>query len=92
MNKIQEKPVNKRELEGIVVSDKMDKTIAVEVTRVFRHPMLGKTVKSKKKYLAHDENGKAKMGDRVRISFCRPMSKRKYAVLTDVVTTTAGSV
>jgi small subunit ribosomal protein S17 len=82
----------KRELEGIVVSDKMDKTIVVEVVRVFKHPLLGKVIRRGKKYQAHDELGKAKKGDRVRIQECRPLSKRKHMVLSGLVDATSGKV
>lgn len=92
MNKVQEKPAGGQELEGIVVSDKMDKTIVVEVTRVFRHPVLGKTIRRRKKYQAHDETGQAKMGDRVKIAECRPLSKCKHMVLTGVVESAAEGV
>ena len=82
----------KKELEGIVVSDKMDKTVVVEVVRVFRHPLLGKTIRRGKKYQAHDESGSAKKGDRVRIKECRPLSKRKHMVLSGLVDATSGKV
>ena len=85
MKKEAEKPVWRRELEGIVVSDKMDKTIVVEVVRVFRHPLLGKTIRRAKKYHVHDEQGTATVGDRVRMSECRPLSKRKHMTLSTVI-------
>jgi small subunit ribosomal protein S17 len=64
-------------LVGTVVSDKMDKTVVVSVERVTRHPLYGKTIKTHKKYKAHNENNEAKMGDKVRICECRPISKDK---------------
>ena len=72
-------------LVGEVVSDKMDKTITVKVSRTFTHQLYGKTVRSFKKYKAHDENGTAKMGDVVEISECRPLSKTKHMVLSRVI-------
>ena len=67
----------KRVLEGIVVSDKNDKTIVVKVERRLRHPVLKKTVRLSKKYHAHDETNTAKIGDVVRIEETRPLSKQK---------------
>ena len=62
---------------GTVVSDKMQKTIVVQVERVSRHPLYGKVMKSHKKYKAHDETNDARMGDVVQIRECRPISKDK---------------
>lgn len=67
----------KRVLEGVVVSDKNDKTIVVKVERRLRHPVLKKTVRLSKKYHAHDELNTAKTGDVVRIEETRPISKQK---------------
>jgi len=67
----------KRILEGVVVSDKGNKTIIVKVERTFLHPLLKKTVRRSKKYHAHDEKGEYKAGDVVRIQECRPLSKLK---------------
>lgn len=67
----------KRILEGEVVSDKMDKTITVLVERRFMHPLYKKFVKKSKKYAAHDESNAVKVGERVRIVECAPISKRK---------------
>jgi small subunit ribosomal protein S17 len=66
----------KRVLEGVVVSDKNDKTIVVKVERRLRHPVLKKTVRLSKKYHAHDEKNTAKTGDVVRIEETRPISER----------------
>ena len=68
---------NQRQLTGIVVSDKMDKTVTVVVERQVMHPVIGKVVKRSKKYHAHNDNNDAKMGDRVVIEECRPISKSK---------------
>ena len=67
----------KRVLQGVVVSDKNEKTVVVDVERRFTHPVLGKTVRRTKKYHAHDEKGEIKVGDVVRIQECRPLSKLK---------------
>jgi small subunit ribosomal protein S17 len=67
----------RRALVGTVVSDKMQKTIVVQVERVSRHPLYGKVMKSHKKYKAHDETNDARMGDVVQIRECRPISKDK---------------
>jgi len=69
----------KRILEGVVVSDKGDKTVVVKVERTFLHPVLKKTVRRSKKYHAHDEANafKGKVGANVRIRECRPLSKTK---------------
>lgn len=64
-------------LVGTVVSDKMEKTVVVQVERVSRHPLYGKVIKSHKKYKAHDETNDAKVGDVVQIRECRPISKDK---------------
>ncbi len=76
-----------RLLVGEVISDKMDKTITVKVTRTFAHPLYGKTVRHFKKYKAHDEASVAKMGDTVEIMECRPLSKTKHMVLNRVLQT-----
>lgn len=67
----------KRILSGQVVSDKGDKTVVVLVERRVTHPVLKKTMRRTKRYHAHDENNTAKIGDKVRIQECRPMSKTK---------------
>ena len=74
----------KKILSGIVVSDKPNKTITVEVVRKFQHPLLKKVIKSKKKYSVHDEENKFKTGDKVRIIESKPYSKtKKFQVLGD---------
>ena len=67
----------RRVLEGTVVSDKMDKTITVLVERRYIHPVYKKYLKRTDKYAAHDESNSAKMGDKVQIMECAPISKRK---------------
>jgi small subunit ribosomal protein S17 len=68
---------NHRQLTGLVVSDRMDKTVTVVVERQVMHPVIGKVVKRTKKYHAHNEGNDAKMGDKVVIEECRPISKTK---------------
>jgi len=67
----------KRVLQGVVVSDKMDKTVTVSVERLFQHPLYKKFIRRSKKYAAHDEANACKVGDLVKIRECRPISKRK---------------
>ncbi|GAA5337447.1 30S ribosomal protein S17 [Thermus antranikianii] len=67
----------KKVLTGVVVSDKMQKTVTVLVERQFPHPLYGKVIKRSKKYLAHDPEEKYKVGDVVEIIESRPISKRK---------------
>ena len=73
----------RRVLQGVVVSDKMDKTVTVKVERRFMHPLYKKFIRRSKKYVAHDENNTVKEGDVVQIQECRPISKRKsWEVIT----------
>jgi small subunit ribosomal protein S17 len=67
----------KRTLQGVVVSDKQDKTVVVRVERRYTHPVMKKTVRSSKKYYAHDEKNEFSVGDQVRIEERRPLSKLK---------------
>ena len=76
----------KKILHGVVVSDKENKTIKVMIERKYQHPLFKKVVKSKKKYSAHDENNKFKVGDKVSIVECRPYSKnKKFEVIKDKI-------
>lgn len=75
----------KRYREGIVLSNKMQKTIVVEVTRLMRHPEFGKVIRDRKKYSVHDEKNDAKIGDKVRIVETRPLSKTKRWKLVEVL-------
>jgi small subunit ribosomal protein S17 len=67
----------KRILQGVVVSDKMEKTVVVSVERRVMHPIYKKFIRRSKKYHAHDENNVFKTGDSVKIRECRPLSKTK---------------
>jgi small subunit ribosomal protein S17 len=68
----------KRVLQGTVVSDKCDKTVIVRVERRFMHPLYKKYITRSKRYAAHDEDNRCKVGDQVRIRECRPLSRRKH--------------
>ena len=70
---------------GVVVSNKTDKTVVVRVERKFQHPLYSRTVKSTKKYMAHDENNACQIGDVVRIVESRPLSKRKRWAVIGIV-------
>jgi len=73
------------QLTGRVVSNKMDKTIAVAIDRLVKHPTYGKYVRRTTKVLAHDENNECREGDVVAIAECRPLSRRKSWRLVRVV-------
>lgn len=70
---------------GVVTSDKMDKTIAVLIERKLKHPIYGKFVKRSKKFLVHDEKNECKIGDMVKITESRPLSKNKSWRLLEIV-------
>jgi small subunit ribosomal protein S17 len=73
----------KRILQGTVTSDQNEQTITVSVQRRFQHPVLKKTIRKSKKYRAHDPKNEFKVGDKVRIQECKPISKTKrWEVLT----------
>lgn len=76
---------NRRKLTGVVVSNKMDKSIVVKVTRQFKHPAVGKYISRWKKYTAHDENNECNIGDTVQILEVRPISKTKSWNLVKIV-------
>ena len=63
---------------GIVVSNKMDKSIVVKIERKIKHPLYKKTLKRSKKYIAHDEQNECQVGDLVQIAECRPLSQHKH--------------
>jgi small subunit ribosomal protein S17 len=70
-------PNTRRRLRGVVVSDKMQKTVVVQIEIIKPHPLYGKIMRSFKKYMAHDESDAIRVGDVVQIVESRPMSKRK---------------
>lgn len=76
---------NIKEFVGVVVSDKMDKTVVVAVERKMSHPLYGKQIKKTKKFHAHDEENRCKVGDVVKIRESRPLSKLKRWVVVEIV-------
>jgi len=76
---------NRKEKVGVVISDKMTKTINVQVVRTTRHPMYGKVIRRYATFKAHDEKNEARTGDRVRIKETRPLSKTKNWRLVEIV-------
>ena len=72
-------------LTGQVTSDKMDKTVVVEVENITRHPIYGKVVRRHKRFMAHDEQNQCRIGDTVRIIEARPMSRRKRWVVDTIL-------
>src|SRR5688572_12459495 len=75
---------------GVVVSDKMQKTVVVEVTRNKTHPLYKKVVRVRKRFMAHDETNSAHIGDFVKIEETRPLSKRKSWSLTEIIRVAPG--
>ncbi|MBN2287968.1 MAG: 30S ribosomal protein S17 [Candidatus Glassbacteria bacterium] len=70
---------------GVVVSDKMEKTVVVSAKRQVKHPIYGKPMRRSKKYKVHDEKNECKLGDQVRIVETRPLSKQKRWRLVEVI-------
>ncbi len=83
-NEATDRKVRKQRV-GVVVSNKMDKTIAVTVERRIKHPIYGKFMKRNKKFIAHDEQNECTIGDTVRIMETRPLSRRKRWRLVEVI-------
>ena len=75
----------KRTLQGVVVSDKQAKTVVVRVDRRFTHPIYKKTIRRSKNYHAHDENNEFHVGDTVRITETRPLSKLKRWRVSELI-------
>jgi len=73
------------EKDGIVISDKMDKTAVVEVERLVMDPLYGKYLKRRSRFMAHDEKNECKIGDRVRIQESRPLSRHKRWVVKEIL-------
>jgi len=76
---------NRKTTIGVVVSDKMEKTIVVEVSTVVKHPVYKKMLKKSSRIKAHDENNQAKVGDRVLLMETRPLSKQKRFRLVEIL-------
>ena len=81
---MQERNLRKQRI-GVVVSNKMDKSITVAIQRRLRHPIYGKYVKKTSKFMAHDENNECSIGDTVRIMETRPLSRNKRWRLIEIV-------
>jgi small subunit ribosomal protein S17 len=75
----------RKERIGVVVSNKMDKTIVITVEQKVKHPMYGKFIKSRNKFTAHDEENTCNIGDKVKIMETRPLSKRKCWRLVEII-------
>jgi len=82
---------NRKERMGVVISDKMDKTITVQVMRVTHHPVYNKTLRKYIKFKAHDEKNEAGVGDTVKIVETRPLSKTKRWRLVEIIKKSPGS-
>jgi small subunit ribosomal protein S17 len=77
----------RKRVTGRVISDKMDKTVVVKVERRHRHRLYGKVLKRTKNYMAHDEENACRIGDLVRIIESRPLSRRKFWVVEEIMET-----
>ena len=75
----------RKERVGVVVSNKMDKSIIVQIVRKYKHPVYGKFVRKSNKFVAHDEKNECNIGDTVRITETRPLSKRKNWRLVEII-------
>ena len=84
------KTVKQKALVGLVVSNKMDKTVVVKVNRKLKHPLVGKTITRSKKYKVHDEKNETQIGDWVEIFESKPYSKTKHMVLNRILRTAGG--
>jgi small subunit ribosomal protein S17 len=76
---------NRKKMTGVVVKDKMDKTVVIEVEKFLKHPKYHKYLKTKKRYKAHDEKSECNIGDRVLIVESRPLSKEKRWVVKEII-------
>ena len=75
----------RRRMEGVVISDKMDKTVMVEVERLRQHQLYKKVIRQRRKFMAHDEENACRTGDRVRIVESRPLSRNKHWVVETIL-------
>jgi len=80
-----ERTSHKPTREGIVISDRMDKTVVVRVERTTRHPLYRKVLRRGTRFKAHDERNECRVGDRVRIMECRPLSREKAWRVVEIV-------
>jgi small subunit ribosomal protein S17 len=77
---------SRKEKTGMVISDKMDKTVVVQIDRMIQHPMYKKYIRRRSRLKAHDDQNRCKIGDKVRISEARPLSKSKSWRVTEILT------
>jgi small subunit ribosomal protein S17 len=77
--------IGRKKITGVVVKDKMDKTVVIEVEKFLKHPKYHKYLKTKRRYKAHDETNTCKVGDRVQIIESRPLSKNKRWLVKDII-------
>jgi small subunit ribosomal protein S17 len=89
MLKVRRKMNNRRRITGFVTSNAMQKTVVVEISRSYRHPLYKKVVHSRKRLMAHDELG-CQVGDHVQIVESRPLSKNKHWVVEQILRRTVG--
>jgi small subunit ribosomal protein S17 len=82
---VKERDPHRKVRTGIVVSDKMDKTVVVRVDRMSKHPLYGKPVLRVKKYMAHDEANECRPGDRIQIEETRPLSRHKRWKVSQII-------
>jgi small subunit ribosomal protein S17 len=80
-----ERERRRQEKRGIVISDKMEKTVVVEVQRLVMHPLYGKYLRRRSRFMAHDEANACSVGDRVRIQECRPLSRHKRWLVKEIL-------
>ncbi len=80
-----ERERRRQEKQGIVISDKMEKTVVVEVQRLVMHPLYRKYLRRRSRFMAHDEANACSIGDRVRIEECRPLSRHKRWVVKEIL-------
>jgi small subunit ribosomal protein S17 len=76
---------NRKKMTGVVIKDKMDKTVVIEVEKFLKHPKYHKYMKTKKRYKAHDEKSECNIGDKVLIVESRPLSKEKRWVVKEII-------
>ena len=84
-NQSAENRKHKKQRVGVVTSDRMNKTIVVKIERMVKHPLYKRVVRFRSKFKAHDEQNQAKIGDRVRITETRPLSKDKHWRLAEII-------
>jgi len=85
-NETAKRPARRKLIEGVVIGDKMEKTVVVQTERKLRHPLYKRVIRQRSKVYAHDENGVAKVGNRVRLAEDRPLSKLKRWRVVEVLT------